>query len=84
MGQFASRGGLATGLFRAAAAMIGHWRGGLAMSAVGSCAAFGAVCGSSIATAATMGQVALPELKKYNYSGPLVVGSLAAGAPWAS
>ena len=55
MGQFASRGGLATGLFRAAAAMIGHWRGGLAMSAVGSCAAFGAVCGSSIATAATMG-----------------------------
>ena len=68
MGQFASRGGLATGLFRAAAAMIGHWRGGLAMSAVGSCAAFGAVCGSSIATAATMGQVALPELKKYNYS----------------
>jgi len=79
MGQFASRGGLATGLFRAAAAMIGHWRGGLAMSAVGSCAAFGAVCGSSIATAATMGQVALPELKKYNYSGPLAVGSLAAG-----
>ncbi|WP_462381828.1 TRAP transporter large permease [Pseudomonas sp. Marseille-QA0892] len=79
MGQFASRGGLATGLFKAAAAMIGHWRGGLAMSAVGSCAAFGAVCGSSIATAATMGQVALPELRKYNYSGPLSVGCLAAG-----
>ncbi|THG80571.1 TRAP transporter large permease [Pseudomonas sp. A-1] len=79
MGQFASRGGLAKGLFRAAAAMIGHWRGGLAMSAVGSCAAFGAVCGSSIATAATMGQVALPELKRYNYSGSLAVGCLAAG-----
>ncbi len=79
MGQFASRGGLASGLFRASAAMIGHWRGGLAMSAVGSCAAFGAVCGSSIATAATMGQVALPELKRYNYSGSLAVGCLAAG-----
>ncbi|MFV3386745.1 TRAP transporter large permease [Pseudomonas sp. NY15364] len=79
MGQFASRGGLASGLFRAAAAMIGHWRGGLAMSAIGSCAAFGAVCGSSIATAATMGQVALPELKRYNYSGSLSVGCLAAG-----
>jgi len=62
MGQFASRGGLATGLFRSAAAMIGHWRGGLAMAAIGSCAAFGAVCGSSIATAATMGQVALPAV----------------------
>lgn len=79
MGQFASRGGLASGLFRASAAMIGHWRGGLAMSAIGSCAAFGAVCGSSIATAATMGQVALPELKRYNYSGSLSVGCLAAG-----
>lgn len=79
MGQFASRGGLASGLFRAASAMIGHWRGGLAMSAIGSCAAFGAVCGSSIATAATMGQVALPELKRYNYSGSLAVGCLAAG-----
>ena len=79
MGQFASRGGLASGLFRAAAAMIGHWRGGLAMSAIGSCAAFGSVCGSSIATAATMGQVALPELKRYNYSGSLAVGCLAAG-----
>lgn len=79
MGQFASRGGLASGLFRAASAMIGHWRGGLAMSAVGSCAAFGSVCGSSIATAATMGQVALPELKRYNYSGSLAVGCLAAG-----
>jgi tripartite ATP-independent transporter DctM subunit len=79
MGQFASRGGLASGLFRAAAAMIGHWRGGLAMSAIGSCAAFGSVCGSSIATAATMGQVALPELRRYQYSGSLAVGCLAAG-----
>ncbi|TBU73005.1 TRAP transporter large permease [Phytopseudomonas daroniae] len=79
MGQFASRGGLATGLFRAAATMVGHWRGGLAISAIGSCAAFGAVCGSSIATAATMGQVALPELRRYKYSNSLAVGCLAAG-----
>lgn len=79
MGQFASRGGLATGLFRAAAAMVGHWRGGLAISAIGSCAAFGAVCGSSVATAATMGQVALPELRRYKYSNSLAVGCLAAG-----
>ncbi|MBG0841822.1 TRAP transporter large permease [Ectopseudomonas toyotomiensis] len=79
MGQFASRGGLATGLFRAAATMVGHWRGGLAISAIGSCAAFGAVCGSSVATAATMGQVALPELRRYKYSNSLAVGCLAAG-----
>ncbi|PIA68658.1 C4-dicarboxylate ABC transporter permease [Ectopseudomonas toyotomiensis] len=79
MGQFASRGGLATGLFRAAAAMVGHWRGGLAISSIGSCAAFGAVCGSSVATAATMGQVALPELRRYKYSNSLAVGCLAAG-----
>lgn len=79
MGHFASRGGLATGLFRAAAAMVGHWRGGLAISAIGSCAAFGAVCGSSVATAATMGQVALPELRRYKYSNSLAVGCLAAG-----
>jgi C4-dicarboxylate transporter DctM subunit len=79
MGQFASRGGLATGIFRAAATMVGHWRGGLAISAIGSCAAFGAVCGSSIATAATMGQVALPELRRYKYSNSLAVGCLAAG-----
>ena len=63
-----------------AAAMIGHWRGGLAMSAVGSCAAFGAVCGSSIATAATMGQVAAGA-EEIQLLGPLAVGSLAAGAP---
>ena len=69
MGHFAARAGITTALFRAAAAWIGHFRGGLAMAAVGGCAAFGTVSGSSLATAAMMGQVALPELRRYKYSG---------------
>ena len=68
MGQFATHGGLSKSLFKAGNAMIGHWRGGMAMGAVGACAGFGAICGSSLATAATMGQVALPELKAHGYS----------------
>lgn len=79
MGQFATHGNLSRGLFRFISACVGHWRGGVAMAAVGACAAFGAICGSSLATAATMGQVALPELKRLNYSGALATGSLAAG-----
>ncbi|MDY4479831.1 MAG: TRAP transporter large permease [[Pasteurella] aerogenes] len=79
MGQFASNGGLSKSLFQAASSFIGHWRGGLAMAATGSCAAFGAICGSSLATAATMGQVAIPELKKHHYSGKLSTATLAAG-----
>jgi len=79
MGQFATRAGLSKALFRAASAYLGHHRGGLAMAAVSGCAGFGAICGSSLATAATMGQVALPELKRHNYSGALATGSLAAG-----
>ncbi|MEO6024726.1 MAG: TRAP transporter large permease [Burkholderiales bacterium] len=79
MGTFAARGGLSKSLFDVAAAFIGHWRGGLAMSAVGACAGFGAICGSSLATAATMGRVALPELRRYNYSPRLATGTLAAG-----
>ncbi|TYG34406.1 TRAP transporter large permease [Lonepinella koalarum] len=79
MGQLASHGGMSKALFQAASHFIGHWRGGLAMSAVGSCAAFGAICGSSLATAATMGQVAIPELKKHHYSGKLSTATLAAG-----
>ncbi|MBD3788397.1 MAG: TRAP transporter large permease subunit, partial [Sphingomonadales bacterium] len=58
MGQFATQGGLNRALFRAADALIGHRRGGLAMAAIGACAGFGAICGSSLATAATMGRVA--------------------------
>ncbi len=79
MGAFASRGGLSKALFSAAGSLIGHWRGGLAMAAVGACAGFGAICGSSLATAATMGQVALPELRRLNYSPALATATLAAG-----
>ena len=79
MGAFAARGGLSKSLFEAARAFIGHWRGGLAMSAVGACAGFGAICGSSLATAATMGRVALPELQRHGYSPRLATGTLAAG-----
>lgn len=78
MGQFATHGGLSRSLFKAAGALIGHWRGGLAMAATAACAAFGAICGSSLATAATMGQVALPELKEHGYSGRLATATLAA------
>ena len=79
MGQFATHGGLSRSLFRFVSAFIGHRKGGIAMAAVGACACFGAICGSSLATAATMGQVALPELKRYGYSGSLATGALAAG-----
>jgi tripartite ATP-independent transporter DctM subunit len=79
MGQFASLGGMSAALFKAAASWLGHSKGGVAMAAVGACAGFGAICGSSLATAATMGQVTLPELRKYGYSGALATGTLAAG-----
>jgi len=79
MGQFAALGGLSRALFKAAEAWIGHRKGGVAMAAVGACAGFGAICGSSLATAATMGQVALPELKRAGYSGALSTACLAAG-----
>ncbi|MDH5188791.1 MAG: TRAP transporter large permease [Rhodospirillaceae bacterium] len=79
MGQLATKAGLSSALFKSANAYLGHRRGGVAMAAVGGCAGFGAICGSSLATAATMAQVALPELKKYKYSGALATGALAAG-----
>jgi tripartite ATP-independent transporter DctM subunit len=79
MGQFASISGMSAALFRAASAWLGHRKGGVAMSAIGACAGFGAICGSSLATAATMGQVALPELRRHGYSGTLATGTLAAG-----
>lgn len=78
MGQFATHGGLSRALFKFAAAFMGHWRGGLAMASTGACAGFGAICGSSLATAATMAQVALPELKAHGYSGRLSTSTLAA------
>ena len=79
MGQFATLGGMSTSLFNAAESWLGHRRGGVAMAAVGACAGFGAICGSSLATAATMGQVALPELRRYGYPGGLSTATLAAG-----
>jgi C4-dicarboxylate transporter, DctM subunit len=79
MGQFATQGGLSRALFRAAAAFVGHIRGGLGMAAILSAAAFGAVCGSSVATAATITQVAYPEMKAHGYHGRLSTATLATG-----
>ncbi|EAQ04510.1 TRAP dicarboxylate transporter, DctM subunit, putative [Pseudooceanicola batsensis HTCC2597] len=79
MGQFATLGGMSQALFKAAESWLGHLRGGVAMAAIGACAGFGAICGSSLATAATMGQVALPEMKRYGYSGGFSSATLAAG-----
>ncbi len=79
MGQFATHGGLSRALFKAGNAFIGHWRGGMAMAGVASCAGFGAICGSSLATAATMAHVVLPELEHHKYKPSLAAGSLAAG-----
>ncbi len=79
MGQFATQGGLSRALFQAAAAFVGHIRGGLAMAAVLSAAAFGAVCGSSVATSATITQVAYPPMKALGYHGRLTTATLACG-----
>ncbi|MBL4806802.1 MAG: TRAP transporter large permease [Rhodobacteraceae bacterium] len=79
MSEFATRGGMSRALFKAAEAWLGHRKGGLAMAAVGASAGFGAICGSSLATASAMGKVALPELKRAGYSGALSAGALAAG-----
>ena len=79
MGQFATKAGINRALFQATRAWVGHWRGGLAIATVGGCAMFGAICGSSLATAATMSQVALPEMRRYGYSASLSTGTLAAG-----
>ncbi|MEL6532715.1 MAG: TRAP transporter large permease subunit, partial [Pseudomonadota bacterium] len=79
MGQFATKSGMSGALFQAASDWLGHRKGGVAMAAVGACAGFGAVCGSSLATASTMGQVALPEMRKRGYSESLSTGVLAAG-----
>lgn len=78
MGQFATQGGLSRDLFAAASACVGHIRGGLAMSSVLSGGAFGAICGSSIATSATITQVAYPEMRRSGYHGSFSTGTLAA------
>jgi len=77
MGQFATQGGISKALFAFTAALAGRMRGGLAMAAVMASAAFGAICGSSVATAATITGVALPEMKRHGYSGRLATGTLA-------
>ncbi|MEX2220369.1 MAG: TRAP transporter large permease [Candidatus Rokuibacteriota bacterium] len=79
MGQFATQGGLSRALFRFTNALMGHRRGGMAMAAILACAAFGTICGSSVATAATVTQVALPEMRRHHYSGRLATATLAAG-----
>ncbi|MEP3046171.1 MAG: TRAP transporter large permease [Roseibium sp.] len=79
MGQFATLSGMSSALFKAAESWLGHRKGGVAMAAIGACAGFGSICGSSLATAATMSRVALPELKQYGYSGGFATATLAAG-----
>jgi C4-dicarboxylate transporter, DctM subunit len=79
MGFLASRAGISRALFTGANAFVGHLRGGLAIAAIGGSAMFGAICGSSLATAATMGQVALPEMRRFGYAGSLATGTMAAG-----
>jgi tripartite ATP-independent transporter DctM subunit len=79
MGAFAARAGLSASLYKALFALIGHWRGGLASATVGACALFGSVCGSSLATAATMARVAIPEMRALGYDDRLSAGVVAAG-----
>ena len=79
MGHFATLGGMSQALFKAAEGWLGHRKGGVAMAAIGACAGFGAICGSSLATAATMSRVALPELRNYGYAGGISTATLAAG-----
>src|SRR4051794_13407635 len=79
MGNLVTRAGMSQELYRTAYAFIGHLRGGLAMATIVGCAGFGAICGSSIATAATFAKVAYPSMKKFGYSDALATGAIAAG-----
>ena len=79
MGNLANSANLSRNLYDAAYAVVGHYKGGLAMSTVGACGGFGMICGSSIATAATMAQMAGPEMKRHGYSEALISGSIASG-----
>jgi tripartite ATP-independent transporter DctM subunit len=79
MGVFAAQGGLSRSLYNMVASFVGHWRGGLAVSTIGASAVFGAVCGSSIATAATIGRIAMPEMRRLGYDDRLASASVAAG-----
>jgi TRAP-type uncharacterized transport system fused permease subunit len=79
MGNFVSQAKLSDGLFAASHAFLGHRRGGLAMATIVACGGFSAICGSSIATAATMSKVAMPSMRKYGYDPGFAAGSIAAG-----
>ena len=79
MGNFVSRSRLSEELYAASHACLGHRRGGLAMATIVACARFSAVCGSSLATAATMSKVAMPSMRRYGYADSLASGSIAAG-----
>lgn len=79
MGYIAYYAGTSSRLFDVAYKFLGRIRGGLAMATVGACSAFGAICGSATATSATMGTIAIPEMKRYNYGERLAAGSVAAG-----
>lgn len=79
MGQFAFVSGISSDIYKTVYAWMGHLRGGLAMATVLACAGFAAVCGSSLATGATMGMVAIPEMNKYRYDPRLSTGCVAAG-----
>lgn len=79
MGLFVSRGGLSRELYQVSYAFLGHMRGGLAMATIVACAGFSAICGSSLATAATMSKVAMPQMRKYGYKDRLSTASIAAG-----
>jgi C4-dicarboxylate transporter, DctM subunit len=79
MGTVASASGMSSELYRAANAWLGHRRGGVAMSTVAACGGFSAICGSSVATAATMAKVALPEMKRFGYPDSMATGVIAAG-----
>jgi C4-dicarboxylate transporter DctM subunit len=79
MGYIAGAAGLSESLYRACNAWLGHRRGGLALATIGGCGAFAAICGSSLATAATMSQIALPEMRRYQYDDRLATASVAAG-----
>ena len=79
MGTFVSRAGMAEELYATCYAFIGHLRGGLAMATIAACGGFGAICGSSLATAATMSQVAMPPMRRFGYSNALGAGAIAAG-----
>jgi tripartite ATP-independent transporter DctM subunit len=79
MGNFVARARLAEELYTASNAFLGHRRGGLAMATVVACGGFSAICGSSLATAATMAKVAVPSMRRYRYDDALAAGSIAAG-----